>query len=425
MRLLFRIGLFGLAALLLFSLGCGNKRNPTGGATDTQKPVVLATFPAELEEIVDGTLEISFSKPMDRNSLANSIYIYPPVPNKKFSLDRSTLKIKLNEPLKPDCNYFVTLSTRLKDLRGNPLEASQTLIYRSGKLSTARISGLLSYEIPSDEGSPIATSLFSEDSLLVFTTNLTGKSYALENLNQMPYRLRSYIDKNQNGRYDPVTEPFFEAKTEGREKEVLDQYLAYADTSFVRINSVTTVSNREIRIEFSEPVASYQQVLVVSDTILDIKHKVLEKNILTLLTEAQDSLRYTISVLGATDLKGNRSEALKKQFSGSLKKDIDPPAITFANPRNGASVNSLSPVIELHFNEIIPSSALKFKLVAGKEEIPLQVISETGRIHRLLPQKELPNYSTCQLTVHSTTADFSGNKLEQDYHLQFLPIKRR
>jgi len=425
MRLAYEICLIILAALLLFTLGCGNKRNPTGGDIDTEKPIVLATYPAELEEIVDGTLEISFSKPMDRNSLANSIYLYPPVQNKKFILERSTLKIKLNEALKPDCNYFVTLSTRLKDLRGNPLKANQTLIYRSGKLSTTRLSGLLNYEAPSDEGSPIATSLFSEDSLLVFTTDLTGKSYAIENLNQMPYRLRSYIDKNQNGRYDPVTEPYFEAITAGLEREVVDQYFAYADTSFIRINSVTAVSNREVRIEFSEPVASYQQVLVASDKILDIKHKILENNILTLLTAAQDSLRYTVSVLGATDLKGNRSEALKNQFTGSLKIDTDPPAITFANPRNGASVNSLSPVIELHFNKIIPSSALKFKLVAGKEEIPLQVISETGRIHRLLPQKELPNYSTCQLTVLSTTADFSGNKLEQDYQLQFLPIKRR
>ena len=425
MRLAYEICLIILAALLLFTLGCGNKRNPTGGDLDTEKPVVLATYPAEFEEIVDGTLEISFSKPMDRNSLANSIYLYPPVQNKKFILERSTLKIKLNEALKPDCNYFVTLSTRLKDLRGNSLKANQTLIYRSGKLSTARLSGLLNYEIPSDESSPIATSLFSEDSLLVFTTNLTGKSFALENLNQMPYRLRSYIDKNQNGRYDPGTEPIFEAKTEGREKEVLDQYLAYVDTSFVWINSIDAVSNREIRMEFSEPVASYQQVLVVSDTILDIKHKVLEKNILTLLTESQDSLRYTISVLGATDLKGNRSDLLQKQFSGSQQKDADPPVITYTNPRNGASVNNLSPVIELHFNEIIPSGSLKLKLVAGKEEIALKVISETGRIHRLLPQKELPNYSTCQLTVLSTTADFSGNKLEQDYHLQFLPIKRR
>ncbi len=414
-----------MTALLLFALGCGNKRNPTGGATDTEKPVVLATYPAELEEIVDGTLEISFSKPMDRNSLANSIYIYPPIQNKKFSLERSSLKIKLNEPLKPDCNYYVTLSTRLKDLRGNPLEASQTLIYRSGKLSTARISGLLNYEITSDEGSPIATSLFSEDSLLVFTTNLTGKSFALENLNQMPYRLRSYIDKNQNGRYDPVTEPFFEAITAGLEREVVDQYFAYADTSFIRINSITAVSNREVRIEFSEPVASYQQVLVASDKTLDIKHKILENNILTLLTEAQDSLRYTVTVLGATDLKGNRSELLQKQFSGSQQKDADPPVITYTNPRNGASVNNLSPVIELHFNEIIPSGSLKLKLVAGKEEIALKVISETGRIHRLLPQKELPNYSTCQLTVLSTTTDFSGNKLEQDYHLQFLPLERR
>jgi len=425
MRLAFRFSLVVLSTLLLFALGCGNKRNPTGGATDTEKPVVLATFPAELEEIVDGQIEISFSKPMDRNSLANSIYIYPPVQNKKFSLERSTLKIKLHETLKPDCNYYVTLSTRLKDLRGNPLDANQTLIYRNGKLSTARISGLLSYEIPTDEGNPITTSLFSEDSLLVFTTNLSGKSFALENLNQMPYQLRSYIDKNQNGRYDPVVEPFFEAKTEGREKEVLDQYLAYVDTSFVRISNVTAVSNREIRIEFSEPVASYQQVLVASDNILEIKHKILENNILTLLTEVQDSLRYTVSILGATDLKGNRSEPLKKQFSGSLKKDTDPPAITYANPRNGASVNSLSPVIELHFNKIIPSGSLKLKLVSGKEEIPLKVISETGRIHRLLPQKELPNYSSCLLTVLSTTSDFSGNTLEKDYQLQFLPLKRR
>lgn len=411
--------------ILLLSSGCGNKRNPTGGEADLEKPVILATFPAELDEITDGSIEISFSKTIDKNTLANSVYIYPPVQNKKLSLERSTLKLKLNEPLRQDTNYYVTLSNRLKDLRGNPLEANQTLIFRSGKLADGRISGLIDYEVTSDLGSPVSVSLFSVDSLLVLSKTLSGSSYALENLNLQPYNLRSYIDKNQNGRYDIGTEPFYESSSMGASLEVKDMYLAYADTSKVRISNFEALSDREIRIEFSEPVASYQQIMVESDKPLAIKHKILENNILSLLTSAQDSLLYTLTVIGATDLKGNLSEPQKKQFSGSLKKDTDHPTITYTNPRNGASVNSLSPILELHFSEIIPFSSLKVKLVAGKEEIPLRIISETGKIHRLIPQKELPNYSTCILTVLSSTADFSGNSLEKDYQMQFLPLKRR
>ena len=72
-----------LLILMVIISGCGNKKSPTGGPQDIEKPTVLATSPIEFGDISSGVIEISFSKPMDKNSLANSIYIYPPVQIKK------------------------------------------------------------------------------------------------------------------------------------------------------------------------------------------------------------------------------------------------------------------------------------------------------------------------------------------------------
>jgi len=414
--------------LLIAALGilsaCGSKRNPTGGEKDTVKPEVLASLPAEFGDISKGMVEISFSKQMDRNSLANSIYIYPPVQNKKVSLDGFTLKIKLNETLKQDTNYYITLSTRLKDTRGNALERNQTLVFSSGKLSGNRIAGNINYEESGDNGLPVELSLFSADSLLVYANRLKGNTYVVDNLNPGKHNLRSYIDKNLNGRYDFGSEPFFEDMSDGSQLANLDINLAYADTSKARIKSVNVISSRELQVLFTEPVVSFKTINISSVKPLEIDYKLIDNDRISILTAPMDSVRYKLSVNGIVDKKGNETEPLEIQFSGGKKTDAIAPFITKTNPRNGASVSTLSPILELHFSEIIPAGAVYVKLVSGTEEIPLKQLSSTGKIHRFQPTMELANYRSHTLIVLSNTKDYSGNKLDHEYELQFLPLKR-
>lgn len=420
------ICLFFLLIILFLISGCGNKRSPTGGPQDIDKPVVLESSPAEFGDISSGDIEISFSKPMDRNTLANSIYIYPPVQNKKITLDGANLKIHIKEPLKPDTNYFITLTKRLKDLRGNTLEKNQTLIYRNGKLATNRIAGTITYEEPTDKGLPLELTLLSADSLLVLSSVIHGGAYAIDNLNPQKHILRTYIDKDFNGRYDFGREPFFEGITDGSSVATLNITMAYGDTTRAKISQVNVLSDRELQVILSEDIKSYDELSIqTKNTPLSIAYQLIEGYIINLLTAKMDSTEYTLTLTGVKDKKDNISNKLETKFKVRPVADTLAPKIIFTNPRNGASVNTLLPVLEIHFSEIIPKANIKAKLLCGNQEIPLKHLSETGRIHRFQPPKELENYKSHLLIISSETTDFSGNHLKNDYELQFLPLLRK
>ncbi len=424
-RLVRNIGsLVAVVALLGGVSACGSKRNPTGGPQDTLKPQVLGCSPAEFGEITKGVIEISFSKEMDKTSLANSIYIYPPVLNKKVSLDKSTLRIKLGEKLKTDTNYFVTLSTRLKDTRGNPLEMNQTLVFRNGELNNYRISGTINYERPGDIGLPIELSLVSTDSLLVLSKRISGEAYSIDSLNPQAHLLRAYIDKNLNGRYDFGLEPSFEGMSDGKALSTLDMSIAYADSSKPRIRRLVPVSKREIQLLLSEQIKSYQSVRVIGASPVTVQHHILEQDKISVLCTEMDSTEYTVQLLGVEDFKGNRSEVLEIKFNNNTVPDTIAPTVVTTNPRNGASVNNLLPILEIHFSELVPEANVNAILLSGSEKIPLKLLSGFGRVHRFQPTKELVNYRTHTLRVLTTTTDYSGNKLKQEFELQFLPLMR-
>lgn len=420
--------LLGLIAALSLSTGCGSKRNPTGGPVDSEKPVLISSAPAELGTLNKGILEIDFSKAMDKSSVTNSVYIYPPVLNRKITLSKATLRIEINETLKPDTFYFVTLTTRLKDQRNNPLDKPYTLTFKSGKPEPSRISGRIAYENDADQGLPIQLSLFSPDSLLIRMDQISGASYALDNLNPAAHRLRAYIDKDQNGRYDQSLEPYFEGLAEAGKIQSLDLNLAYVDTTWAQIRSVQEKSRHELELTFSKPITSYVglQLKPAIGSDPQIIQQYLRGDKLILLTTALDSTRYTLEMQHLRDAKGNISPKTGISFFSQGKPDDNPPRILSTTPRTGASVNSLRPEFEIYFSEIIPREKFQARLIAAdsKTEIPLEVTSVTGRTVKVRPVSDLTNYRSHTLKILKTTTDYSGNPLDQDYDLVFLPIKR-
>lgn len=413
--------------LLSLLLACGSKRNPTGGALDTDKPAVLATLPAQFGQITDGRIEINFSKYLDKSSITQAVYIYPPVLDKKISVEKSSLRIRFNEKLQEDTNYYVTLSTRLKDIRGNALAQNQTLVFAHGKLSNLRIAGMVASENAADKNLPIQLTLLSADSLLVLNQTIQGSAYALEALNPAAYILRAYIDKNLNGRFDLIQEPAFELAANVRQATNIDISLAYADTTKPVIRSAVAKSRREIELTLSEIVESYGSVSIQHSSTqaeLPILISSLDRDKLTLLTAAQDSAKYVVSLGNLKDFKGNRTTLAKIELQASNTDDTVAPAVTFSNPRNGTSVNNLRPVLELQFSEIIPLANLSASLTAAdsKQKIALDVLQSDGKIYRFQPKEALQNYRSHILSI--SASDISGNKLKEEYKLQFLPLLR-
>jgi len=421
-------------AILLFVIAfsassCGSKRSPTGGKVDIDRPTVLASIPVEFDEISDQKIELTFSKAIDRASFLKGMYIYPPVANKKVYYEANLVTIKFLEALNLDTNYYLTLTTRIKDVRGNAIGKNQTLIYKHGKLQKNRISGNVTYENAIDNGLPIQLNLLTSDSLWVMAKEITGNSYALEALNPMAYILRAYIDKNLNGRYDENIEPYQECDIANQPIAAYDFHMAYADTVKPALKSVTAVSNREYLLTLNKSVKSFQKILIQSVNrkehlqIFAVSHE-LDK--ITVLTAPTDTSKWQFNLIDAVDNKGNVNSLSTLTINGSKIEDKTPPVVIKTTPRNGASVNNLHPIMEITWSEIITQSMFHATLneVESNLDIPFKVLSWKGKTIQIQPLRDLANYKTCLLTIETSTSDISGNTLQKPFKLVILPLVR-
>lgn len=418
-----------LLILLHILVACGSKRPPTGGPVDTEKPVVVASVPEVFGDISDGKIEISFSKALDKSTLSSAIYIYPPITNKKISYDANTIIIRIQEKLLKDTNYYVTLTSRLKDTRGNALGQNQTLVFRSGKLNTNKISGSIIYEDPRDMAFPIRLDILSADSLMIQSNSISGNSYAIEHLNPISHLLRAFIDKDNNGRYDFGKEPHFEALAHFAPITTLDIKMQYRDSTLAQIRSVRAISNREVEIQFTEDVSSVGDIAIASvqtSTPLPIRIKLLNKDKMQLITAEQDTSRYQLLVENIRDLKQNLTKRAGTQFSGSSRIATSKPKVVSTSPRNGTSVNSIRPEITVVFDRIMPQDSLRYSLYSAdkKEKIAIDVLSGNSNVYKFVPRTELFNYRSYLLLISKDSADIFGNKLEADFELNFLPLYR-
>jgi hypothetical protein len=427
MNKVFRLSSVVLIALTLAA--CGSKKSPTGGPVDVERPVVTASLPEAYGDISNKQIEITFSKALDKNTIASSIYIYPPIRSKKISYDNKTITIRLNDDLLVNTNYYLTLSTRLKDTRGNALEKNQTIVYRNGALNENKISGSIIYELAEDVGHPVLLNLLSADSLMIMSTQMEGNTFSLEGLNQIEHIIRAYIDKDKNGRYDFAKEPYFEGKTEVSKFVNLDVNLAYRDTTLAQIRSVRSLSAREIEVSFSEDVDSYCELAVFrvrDNEPLSIRIKNLAKSKLSLITAEQDTSRYQLIIEKIRDPKGNETSRAGMQFNGSTRQDTLSLKILSSSPRNGTSVNSLQPVLSVTFSKIIPRENISYKLLLSdsKDRIKLDLLSGDGSTYTFKPSIPLRNYRSYILVISKDTKDVFGNTLEKDFELSFLPLFR-
>ena len=424
---LLRIGLVVAGMLLIAS--CGNRKAPTGGKKDTIPPAILAIQPDEFGDIYDGKIVITFSKPIQRNTILTGLYIQPPILRKKFKWDGSQLTIGIYEELERQTNYYLSLTPEIKGEHDNNLDANYTYVFRSGRLQENVISGSIAYEDAEDMGKKITCKLMTADSTLIYTSTLVGTAYRFENLNFQDHIIEAFIDKNQNQRYNPESEPYFRGITEAREFSTLPMELTYIDTLAPTCTEVKTISNRELQLTFSEALASLDSIgLSTRDSVPDsviVQCFVLHGNQVRLITSTPlDTLNYIVHVHGSKDLKENLRIYNKLPVKGIALPDTVGPKLISIQPREGATISTLLPEIVAEFDEIIPRDSLQVILAETEtgKAVAVNILDSPWDAVKLQPAKPLKNYTSYRLTLW--VKDSMGNRIKDAVTTLFIPLSR-
>jgi len=422
-QILNKIFIIAVCATLLVS--CGNKKRPTGGKKDLISPVILNVSPDEFSELSEQDLEITFSKPIDQSSILTGITTYPPILNKKYKWDGNTLIVRILEDLEKDSNYFISFNTNIKGEHGNKLDQEYIYTFKSGKLNDSRISGNFIYELEDDRSKPVKLSLLSSDSVFVFSKTFTSSAYSLDNLNLDSHVIRAYIDKNENSRYDYEKEPYTQVITDSLDLVTIDLELAYADTVKPVLSKAKALYNNLIEITASEPISRYERIEVFADSTtvqLPVYNSFLTDDKIEVIIHPMDTLDYKAIMYGIEDFKGNVKDSSAVVFTHSTAQDSFPPVLVKISPRNGTTVNSLLPEIEIEFSEIIMKKDFEAELVeveSGKN-VKLSILTEDTKKYLLKPAISLDNYSSYRLKVKAK--DFNGVAIVEEIETLFIAI---
>lgn len=418
-----------LPFLLLFVLlGCGHRKNPTGGEKDTVNPEILSVFPLEFSDISDSDIEIIFSKPIERNTIIGGLLIYPPILQKKFQWDKNILTIKILEKLEKNTNYFFTFTTSIKDEHNNKLDKQYTFIFANGQLNENKISGNIVWEDDNDRNLKVNFSLLAPDSSFIESKIVGQTSFEFANLNNMAHILEAFADKNKNQKYDYGKEPYFYAYLEANEFLSVNAEMTYEDTLQPTIKSARAIWNNQVQFNFDEPVADFSKVeITTQDTLLqnqEILASYLEKDILTLITAPQDSLRYVATFYNLQDKKNNVNDSISIIFDGNVVPDSIPPQVTSSYPFNGETIIEDKPLFIVHFDEIIRKNDLFLELInlENKESVPLRIVSADSKVCKFTPSRYLTNYSSYKLSIRAQ--DWAGNLNPQFYQVEFIVVLR-
>ena len=191
------------------------------------------------------------------------------------------------------------------------------------------------------------------------------------------------------------------------------------------MKSVEVNSNTQIELNFSEPIVSFENI-VISDSLNnkpDIKAYYQEEKQLSVLLSEMDTLKYLLKIYNFKDKKGNTTALDSLFFTGTAIKDTLPPKLLKNYPQNGATVNTYKPEIVLRFSEILLKENVEVKLVNTEinSNISLDFINFNSKEYILMPKNKLKNYTGYELSL---TCQDENNNISEDYSFKFIPIVR-
>ncbi len=150
-----------LYCAFLTALGCAAEGPPSGGPRDLRGPVIMQVTPPNGSTGIDTLtdFELLFDELVDPVSVPGSIEFLPTVPFETRIRGRR-VRIRPNEPLKPDQAYVLTLQRGIRDYQSNTLAEARQLVFSTGtSIPVGRIRGQI---IGQNEGEFVEVGLYRE-----------------------------------------------------------------------------------------------------------------------------------------------------------------------------------------------------------------------------------------------------------------------
>ena len=265
-----RIRFYFLVIWILF-FGCAMQHAPGGGPIDREPPQVVFTFPARDSLHISTALpkiEIHFSENVDRASVANNIFISPPV---KYEIDWKGWKkifLRLKDSLYRQQTYVISLGSEIKDMHKNKMKESFTFAFSTGdKIDQGEISGTV-YGLKREQRVHLFAYLLSDTARFDPTrrraryVSRSGKrgTYRLQFLKTGRYRVVAVEDQNHNylldANYERLGLPYKDVTLDSTHltETQVDFKMTVMDSVPPRLTGARAVNHRSLKLRFSEPV---------------------------------------------------------------------------------------------------------------------------------------------------------------------------
>lgn len=383
-----------LAGLPLLLCRCAHEGAPGGGPEDKAPPAVIESFPVtgSLNVPLDQEIRFTLSEWIRPEQAERAVFVSPARPRMKVKVSGRTVRLTRTAPLLDGMTYVVTLGTGLRDLRDNPLAASQTLSFSTGAfLDTGRIGGRACDQ--TGQRLPAGASIFAyrmddtaaadplKDDPTYVTQTAADGAFKLQNLKTGRYRLFCVTDQNGNLRFDPGREmialPASEAVLSGSSPFIdeIELFAMRRDTLRLALEKASLKPSKRILVIFNRPPLASSALdprnysLQISDTTI----KAPVPAVVSVLPFPLDSLRFLVycseplkerryklrvSALTTTDLIPLDTGASVSEFAGLDGPDSIAPALTGVRPADNAAGIGERDSLHLYFSEPIRSREL-------------------------------------------------------------------
>lgn len=340
-----------LAALLLF-VACARQMAPPGGPADTTPPYVVKTIPTNdsVRVGLEEAIQIYFSETMDHRSVEDAIFISPQsavLPKFRWRGDR--IEIELNEGLRPNRTYVVTIGQASADEWRNRMVASYTFRFATGEFVnqgelfgrvvwSKRYAGQAFVWLYDLHVIP-EPALLTDQAHYVTQPDADG-NFHFSGLGPGAYRVFAFSDGDQNKTYTPGIDALAVApqdvilEDDVRPFRLGDMKGVVRDTSGPVLSAVRTLDQNHVLVRFNEPVRLVAEP-EIGDLAIQEVYQDADSSRVGLFTANQKNGRTYDLRLSVSDVLGNVSD-IQVTVRGDGTTDRRAPELLTGSPTVGA-----------------------------------------------------------------------------------------
>ena len=359
-------------------ISCAVKEKPSGGPEDKTAPVILQIDPEPGSTGIplNSRFIVTFSKPMNRERTENAVFLSPvfwQYPTLKWKGKK--LYIIPPEELERDKTYVLTVGADAQEYHNNKMGKSYSFAFSTGeKIDSCSISGVVyspeksnaaydiwAYPVPNSQ----SVSFLKEIPDFATQIDSTGH-FSINFMKPAKYLVVAVEDKNDDLFWDPGTEsiglpPFILSLAGGESYKGLVLRPIRRDTLTAYISRAKAIHNRNLEIEFSQPISEdkysnpefFRIISRTDSTLLEIQGVYIGENDKFILETAPqvEKEEYRLRPVGMVSDWGNLFDTAGIVFEGTEKKDTQGPRLIYADPGRRPGNAYQDSVINLTFSE--------------------------------------------------------------------------